>query len=178
MPIKVITHEFVDFPSPVEWRFWNSCMAWNLTTFRPFDNTPLACAFGLVSGDVRDGSKDICAVCGRTADAISVVDTMLSGSMIDVKVLKVVVKVDRASTQVSAEEGRVWVVTSMCRFRQRGMTTLPSVEMHDNWLGKILNDERGRERKGNEAERASASVLRTQARHKCQWRQCPLETKG
>jgi len=104
--------------------------------------------FGLVSGDVRDGSEDICAVCGRTFDAISVVDTTLSGFVIDIKVLKVVVKVDRASAQVSAEEGRV------CRedggdvdvplpTERNGHPGLPFVEMRDNGNvelpGKILN---------------------------------------
>ena len=100
--------------------------------------------FGLVSGDVRDGSEDICPECRRTFDAIPVVGTTLSGFVIGVKVLKDVVKVDRAI--------RYWpkvacvmkmVVTSMCRFRQRGMTTLLFVEMRDNGsvelLGKALN---------------------------------------
>ena len=104
--------------------------------------------FGLVGGDVRDGGKDVCAVCGRTFDAIPVVDTTLAGFVIDVKVLKVVVKVDRACTQVSAEEGRV------CRedgsdvdvpfpTERNGHPGLPFVEMRDNGNvdlpGKILN---------------------------------------
>jgi hypothetical protein len=109
--------------------------------------------FGLVSGDVRDGSKDICAVCGRTFDAIPVVDTTLSGLVIDIEVLKVVVKVDGASTQVPAEEGR------MCRedggdvdvplpTEGNGHPGLPFVEMRDDGSAelprKVLNTEGGK----------------------------------
>ena len=63
--------------------------------------------FGFIGSDVRNGGEDICAVCRGAFDAISVVDTTLSSFVINIKVLKVVVKVNRAGTQVSAEEGCV-----------------------------------------------------------------------
>jgi hypothetical protein len=104
--------------------------------------------FGLVGGDVRDGSEDICAVCGRTFYAVSVVDTTLPSFVIDIKVLKVVVKVDRASTQVSAEEGRVCReyggnVDVSLPAERNGHPSLPFVKMRNNGgvelPGKILS---------------------------------------
>ena len=62
---------------------------------------------GLVRSDVRDGGEDVCAVRRGPLNAVSVVDSALAGLVVDVKVLQVVVEVDRARTKVSAEQGRV-----------------------------------------------------------------------
>jgi len=94
--------------------------------------------FSFICSDVRDGGEDICTVCRGAFDAISVIDTTLSGFVINVKVLKVVVKVNGSSTQVSAQKGRV------CRenrgdidvpvpTERNGDPCLPFVEMcHDS----------------------------------------------
>lgn len=51
-----------------------------------------------------DGGKDIGAVGSRAFDAISVVDTTLPRFVIDIEVLKIIVEVDGASAEVSAQE--------------------------------------------------------------------------
>lgn len=53
---------------------------------------------------MRDGSKDIGAVGSRAFNAISVVDTTLPRFVIDIEVLKIIVEIDRASAEVSAQE--------------------------------------------------------------------------
>jgi hypothetical protein len=134
---------------------------------------------GLVGRDVRDGSEDICAVCGRTFDAISVVDTALSGFVINVKVLQIIVKVDRASTEVSTQESRV------CREddgevdvpfpgERNGHPGLPFVEMRNNGGGElpgsILNTEEKKisTNSGNERESAPRQgTMRRRSRKLC-----------
>lgn len=58
----------------------------------------------LVCSNVRDCCKDIGRVCRSTLDAVPVVDTTLAGLGITVKVLKVVVEINRSSAQISSEE--------------------------------------------------------------------------
>lgn len=103
--------------------------------------------FGFIRSDVRNGGEYICAVCRGAFDAISVVDTTLSGFVIDVKVLKVVIKVNRAGTQVSAQKGRVCCedrgnIDVPLPTERNGDPSLPFVEMcHDSGTdlpGKIL----------------------------------------
>ena len=60
--------------------------------------------FCLIGSNVRDGSKDIGAVGSRAFNAISVVDTTLPRFVIDIEVLKIIVEIDRASAEVSAQE--------------------------------------------------------------------------
>jgi len=103
--------------------------------------------FGFIGSDVRNGGEDICAVCRGAFDAISVVDTTLSGFVINVKVLQVVVKVNRAGTQISAQKGRVCCedrgdIDVSLPTERNGDPSLPFVEMcHDSGTelpGKIL----------------------------------------
>lgn len=87
---------------------------------------PLEQVLALKGGDVRHGGEDIGTVSCRALDAVPaipfslaapsshtprahppVVDSALSSLVVDVKVLQIVVKVDAARAQVSAEEGRV-----------------------------------------------------------------------
>ena len=66
---------------------------------------PLQQMLTLVRSYMRYGSKYIGAMCGGALDTVSVVDSALSGFVIDIKVLEIVVEVDGASTEVSAKEG-------------------------------------------------------------------------
>lgn len=95
-----------------------------------------------------DCGEDIRTVCSRAFDAISVINTTLSGFVINVEVLKIVVKVDRTSTEVSTQEGGVGsedggdVYVSLPAERN-GDPSLPFVEMRNNsgikLSGKILS---------------------------------------
>ena len=58
----------------------------------------------LVGHDVENGRENVGAVGGRALNAVAVVDAALAGLMVDVEVLEVVVKVDRAGAEVAAEE--------------------------------------------------------------------------
>lgn len=59
----------------------------------------------LVCGDMRNGGEDIGGVRSGALDAVSVVNASLSGFSIHIKVLEVIVEVDRASTEVATEKG-------------------------------------------------------------------------
>ena len=61
----------------------------------------------LVRGDVRDGGEDVGRVGRGALDAVPVVDAALARLAVDVEVLEVVVEVDRAGAEVSAQQGRV-----------------------------------------------------------------------
>lgn len=62
---------------------------------------------GLVGGDVRHGGENVGRVGSRPLNAISVVDASLSGLGVHVEALQVVVEVDRAGAQVSAQQSSV-----------------------------------------------------------------------
>ena len=61
----------------------------------------------LVGGDVGDGCKDIGGMCCAAFDAVAVVDTSLARLGVAVKVLQVVVEIDRTGAEVAAEKGSV-----------------------------------------------------------------------
>lgn len=61
----------------------------------------------LICGDVGDSCEDIGGVRSSALNAVSVVDTTLSGFSIHVEELQVVVEIDGAGTQIAAEEGSV-----------------------------------------------------------------------
>ena len=61
----------------------------------------------LVRGDVRYSCEDVRAMRGRAFDAVSVVDAALACFVVDVEVLKVVVEVNAASTEVATEQSCV-----------------------------------------------------------------------
>lgn len=100
---------------------------------------------GLIGCDMADGGEDVGGMRGCPLDAVSVVDTSLSGFMINVEVLEVVVEVYGAGAEVSAEEGSVSgkdsgdVDVSLSAQRD-GQTGLPLVEVSDNSLGEVLRD--------------------------------------
>ena len=61
----------------------------------------------LVSGNVGNRGEDIAGMGGSSLDAVSVIDTTLSGLGIDVEPLKVVVEVYGAGAQVATEKSGV-----------------------------------------------------------------------
>lgn len=58
--------------------------------------------FGLICGDVRYSGENVGTMGGGAFDTIAVIYATLTGFMVDVKVLKIVVKVDGASAEISA----------------------------------------------------------------------------
>lgn len=62
---------------------------------------------GLIGGDVGDGGEDIASVCSSSFYAVTMVNTALSSFCVHVKVLEIVVEVDRAGTEVTTEESGV-----------------------------------------------------------------------
>lgn len=63
--------------------------------------------FTLVSSDMRYGCEDICGVSSTAFYAVAMVNASLSGLGVAVKVLQVVVEVDRAGAEITTEEGCV-----------------------------------------------------------------------
>lgn len=61
----------------------------------------------LVRGNVRDGGEDITGVSRRPLDAVPMIDTALASLGVDVKVLQVVVEIDRAGAEVPTEKRSV-----------------------------------------------------------------------
>jgi hypothetical protein len=61
----------------------------------------------LISSDVGDSGKYICTMSCTSFDAVPVIYAALSCLVINVEILKIVVKVDRASTEVAAEKSSV-----------------------------------------------------------------------
>jgi hypothetical protein len=98
---------------------------------------PLQQVLRLECGDVRDGRENIARVCGGALDTVSVVDASLAGFGVDVEVLQVVVKVDRAGAKVSSEESSMGgensgdVNASLLGERQRD-TGKPLVEVSND----------------------------------------------
>ena len=91
---------------------------------------------------MRDGSEDICTMCSRTFDAISVVDTTLPSFMVNITVLQIVVKVDGASTQVSTQESHMCHEDGgdaklLLPAERNGLSGLPFVEMRNNGSGEL-----------------------------------------
>ena len=58
----------------------------------------------LIGGNVGHGCKDICGVRSCTLDAVTVVNPSLSSLGIHIEVLKVVIKINGTSTEVTTEE--------------------------------------------------------------------------
>jgi len=61
----------------------------------------------LIGSDVGDSGENVGAVSSGSLDAISVVDTAFSGLVIHVKVLEIIVKVDRSGAKVSTKQSGV-----------------------------------------------------------------------
>ena len=99
----------------------------------------------LVCGDMRHGREDIGAVRGGTLNAVPVVDTALSRFVVDIEVLEIVVEVDRAGTEITAEQGsmsgkhRCDIDVPLAQERD-GETSLPLVEVGDHGLVELACD--------------------------------------
>ena len=61
--------------------------------------------FALVCGDVRDSSKNIRGVRCCPFNAVPMVDTAISCFRIDIKELQIIVEINGAGAEVTAEEG-------------------------------------------------------------------------
>lgn len=96
----------------------------------------------LVCGDVRDSGEDIGTMRGRTFDAVSVIDTTLSGFVVDVKVLEIVIEIHGSCAEISSKKGSmcgedcgdVDVALSAQGYSQ---TRLPFVKMGNHGSGQL-----------------------------------------
>ena len=98
--------------------------------------------FRFVCSDVRNSGENVCTMCSGTLNAVAVVDTALPSFVINVKVLKVVVEVNRTGTEVSTEQGSVRGkdgsdVNVPFSAERNGETSLPFVEMRDDSLVEL-----------------------------------------
>lgn len=93
----------------------------------------------LKSGDVGHGCEDVARVSGSTLNAIPVVDAALSRLGVDVKVLEVVVEVNRAGTEISPQKSGMSredggnIDSSLLR-KGQSHTGQPLVEVSDDGL--------------------------------------------
>src|SRR5277367_6555801 len=93
--------------------------------------------FRLVCGDMRDGGEYVCTMSGGPFDAVSVVNASFACLVIDVKVLKVVVKVDAPGAEIATEKGRMSRkdrrdIDVPLATQRNGESRLPFVEMGDH----------------------------------------------
>jgi len=101
--------------------------------------------FALIGRNVGYGGENIRAVSSRSFDAISMVDSPLSSFVIDVKILKIVVEVDGAGTQVTTKKGCMCSKDSGnvdMTFATKGdcKTSLPLVEVGNDSGGQLPRD--------------------------------------
>ena len=106
---------------------------------------PFQEVLALVCGDMGHGREYVGAVCRRAFDAVTMVNAALPSFVIDVKILEVVVKVDRACAEISAEKRGV------CRENRCNIdvalatkgdceTGLPLVEVCDDCGGELARN--------------------------------------
>jgi len=57
-----------------------------------------------VGCNVRNGGEDIACMCSCTFNAVTVVDTTFSSFRIHIKVLEIIVEIDRTSAKISSKE--------------------------------------------------------------------------
>lgn len=95
-----------------------------------------------VRSNMGDCSEYIGGVGGGPFNAVSVINAAFSSFVVDIKILKVVVKIDRASTEVSPQEccvgrkdsGHIKVTLTD---QGDGYTGLPLVKMADDGLDRM-----------------------------------------
>jgi hypothetical protein len=126
--------------------------------------------FGFVGGDMGDSGEDIRAMCGRAFNAIPMVNTTLSGFVVNIEVLKVVVKVDRTSTEVSTQEGCVGGEDGSDIYvalpaERNGDPSLPFVKMGNDGGGKLPGEILKREGKKVSADSGTREGQRTSPRN-------------
>jgi hypothetical protein len=56
---------------------------------------------------MTDGSENISGMCSCSFNAVTVINSSFASFMIDIEILQVVIKVDRARTQVPSEKSSV-----------------------------------------------------------------------
>lgn len=86
---------------------------------------------------MRNGCENISAMCCRTFYAVSVIDSSLSGFMVDIKILQIVVKINGTGTEIAAEERCVGCehsgdVDMSLTAKGDGDTCLPFMEVCNN----------------------------------------------
>jgi len=91
----------------------------------------------LVGSNVGNSCEDIAGVRGGTLDTVSVINTTLSSFGIDIKVLEVVVEIDRTSAQVSTKKCGVGGedrgnVNATLLAERKSYTSKPLVEVGNN----------------------------------------------
>ena len=100
---------------------------------------------GLVRGDMRNRGENVGTMGRRSLDAVTVVDPAFSGLVIDVEVLKIVVEVDAACTEITAKQGSVggkdggYVDMALATKRDRE-ACLPLVEVGDDGGGQLTSN--------------------------------------
>jgi len=101
--------------------------------------------FALIGRNVGYGGENIRAVSSGSFDAISMVDSPLSSFVVDVEILKIVVEVDGAGTQVTTKKGCMCSKDSGnvdMTFTTKGdcKTSLPLVEVGNDSSGQLPRD--------------------------------------
>lgn len=106
---------------------------------------PLEKVLALKRRDMRDGSKDVCRVSCRSLDAVSMIDPTFTSLRIHIKMMEVVIEVNRARAEIPSEEGRMGGEDSrqihVSLFGQReGNPGEPFMEMGDNGTASLVSD--------------------------------------
>lgn len=101
--------------------------------------------FRFVGGDMRDGGEDVGTMGSGTFDAVSVIYTTFSGLVIDVKILEIIIKVDRSGAKVTTEKGGVCGedsgdINMALATEWNSKSCLPFVEMGDDGGVKLASD--------------------------------------
>jgi hypothetical protein len=100
----------------------------------------------LVRRNVGNRGENIARMCGRTLNAVSVVNSTLSSFRIHIEPLQIVVEINRTSAKVTSQESSVRsedrgnVDPSLAAERQSD-TGEPLVEMRDDSLRRLMADE-------------------------------------
>lgn len=86
---------------------------------------------------MRDCGENICGMGGGSLNAVSVVDSTLSGFGVDIKVLQVVVEIDTSGAEVTSQKGCVGGedgsdVNATLSTQWETDTSEPLVEMRNN----------------------------------------------
>lgn len=101
--------------------------------------------FAFIRGNMRDGRKNVRTMCGGALDAVAVVDSTLAGFVVDVEVLQVIVEIHRASTEVTAKQGRVCSedcghIDLTLSAKRDGKPSLPLVEVGNDRSARLPGD--------------------------------------
>jgi hypothetical protein len=146
IPIKMTTNKFVNLRLGCRMKILEFVHRLELDDIQPVRKNTIRFAleemFTLISGDMRNGGEHISAMGGRALNAVSVVNPALSGFVINIKVLKVVVKVDRTGAKVSSKQGSMGRengrdIDMAFAAQRNGETSLPFMEVGDDGGGEL-----------------------------------------